>query len=566
MALPGFNTDIRDGYVVPAATPPSTEKITIIGMALDGPVDKPMRVSSFSEAERLFGPIVYKNGYKDCSASPAESGAWSGNSLIQAAWEAFSAGAGNIELVRVGGVAASSATAFGGSLSVTAIYPGTAYNAATLTVATGATNYTVTITQNSSKGLSPLAFTVPAATTNLAQFCAIVNSYPGNNSVKVTVAPEAANLFVSSLTSGVATLASGTYGTRAPGDTYASSVAALYTQMTSANGTFALLGDLETSIVLMAGVYADDVVGSGGTKYITSMAQELGEFVFNLTKENYPAIGVIGLYPVADSTPVDAKATADNSWGSAATGQASGAYVTGTVNERLKMGYLMKNGFTYSDPDSGATVDIGRAVIVCAGTAVGNHRDLGNYLTSPASYVAGLISATPANIGITNKVLPGIQGILTNLPKATISTLIDGIGKDDTTSTLGGGAYVVLRHDYLNGGVRVVKDVTASKRASDFTGLTTIRITNLVVKTVQSILNPYISKPYKETLQRSMETDLRAGLQSLADKDCLVGGEGQGFGFKLTPYGSGTYTDILVELFIRPVTQISGFRLIVTVN
>lgn len=556
MALPGFNsTTIRDGYTVTPQSTPSTEKVTIIGMALDGPVDTPIKVSSYSQAEKLFGPVAYKDGYLDPVTS-TESLAGAGNSLVLAAWEAFNAGCGNMELVRVGGTLATSAATFGASVTITAVYPGRIYNAATLTVTTGSP-YTVAITQATQKG-GNFSITIPSTKT-VAEFCQTINAHASNGTFRLTVPSAMASTLVSAMTSGVATLAGGQNGTRAPGELYASSITNLVTGMTAAAGTFALLGDLETNNVLLAGLYADDVYGTTAE----SLAQVLGEFVYNITKENYPAVGFIGVRPTFANTPVAYKTWAEGNWAATTSGNYGDA-----SNKTLKLGYVLANTLSYTDTDESAIVDVGRSLAICAGDVVGYHKALGNYVNNFAAFAAGLCSATPVNKGLTNKELNGVQGVLTTLPKSTMTTLIDGIGRNATTGEAGGGAYMLVKPDTDTGRVRIVQDVTASKRASDFNGLQTMRITNLVVRTVQNVLKPFIGAPYKTETLASMDTNVEAALNSLNEMGCLQGarGPGQGFDFSLSPVGDGSYTDIVVDLMIKPVSQIRSIRLLISVN
>ena len=148
-----------------------------------------------------------------------------------------------------------------------------------------------------------------------------------------------------------------------------------------------------------------------------------------------------------------------------------------------------------------------------------------------------------------------------------IGLLFTGIlHAQESTNTAGGGAYLLIKPDTTNGVLRYLVDTTASKRQSEFNGLMTTRIVHLVAKTVQNTLQPFIGKAYKIEVQNSMDTQLEAALAALAEMDCLIGARGQGFDFTLTPTGDGTYTDVLVDLSIVPVTQIRQINLRISVS
>ena len=560
--LPGIDLTVRDRYVVGEIKGPVTENVTIIGMALDGPINLPVRVTSLTAAEKLFGPLVYKNGYKD-PVSNTESGRWSGNSLLLAADEARKAGAANITLVRVGGTTASATATgtqwFGQNVTVSAKYPGAIYNGTTVALATGATGPTIRVTQSSGKGVA--SFSVFAANAkSVADICQAVNLDVNNNTVRLTVPRANATNQVSAMTAATATLAGGTNGTRAPGDTYASNITNLVTGMEATDGTYAKLASLETSHVVLAGLYADDAYAATNTD-TTSLVQGFASFLYSLHAENHPAIGWVGTSPTGTTTQYDLKTWAENNWAATTAGYA----VTG-VGGILKLGYLMQSGWLVTDSDTGVVHDMGGQIMICAGEAAFSNKEIGTYIGGFAAAAAGQCSKLAANQALTNTPVAGIDGIVASLPRSTMNTLVLGIGYNLSTATPGGGSYLLIKPDTTTGVPRYLIDTTSSKRQSEFNGLMTTRIVHLVAKTVQNVLQPFIGKAFKVEVQNSMDTQLEAALASLAEMECLIGARGQGFEFSLTPSGDGTYTDVLVDLSIIPVTQIRQINLRISVS
>lgn len=144
--LSGMMFQPLDGGLVPIQTTPTTDSLLVIGCAVDGPVNTPRRISSFEDAQTMFGPVIFTANYPSLRSNGAGvdplKGKYNGNSLVKAAYEALQGGAGDIRLLRIGGVAASyvgvTGTAGAGSLalsadseelfSAVAAYPGRIYN------------------------------------------------------------------------------------------------------------------------------------------------------------------------------------------------------------------------------------------------------------------------------------------------------------------------------------------------------------------------------------------------------------------------------------------------------
>jgi hypothetical protein len=114
--LPGIIFGVRDGGIVPVQTTPTTDSILIIGCAVDGPVGVIRSIQNPSDIEREFGPLIYdrnnlspKSKKINGAYTDPLSGQYNGNSIARSAVEAINAGAGDIRVVRVGGISATKA-------------------------------------------------------------------------------------------------------------------------------------------------------------------------------------------------------------------------------------------------------------------------------------------------------------------------------------------------------------------------------------------------------------------------------------------------------------------------
>lgn len=110
--------------------------------------------------------------------------------------------------------------------------------------------------------------------------------------------------------------------------------------------------------------------------------------------------------------------------------------------------------------------------------------NLAYYDTIEAAY-AGTDAALPANSSTTNKTIRGLQGTSRLLSASQISKL--------SFNNL-----VTLRS--RNGSYYIADGVTTAGTASDFTRLTTVKITNSIIKAVRDVAEPYIGEP--NTIER----------------------------------------------------------------
>lgn len=188
--------------------------------------------------------------------------------------------------------------------------------------------------------------------------------------------------------------------------------------------------------------------------------------------------------------------------------------------------YLVSSAFQAQDQNSGSgvvdelgnKVDAGAYVSVVAypvrtlganvrkfALEMGATTSAESFNTSGAAAYAGLISSLPPQRGTTNKPVPGIIAER-QLKRSQITTLSDR--RLVTMIQQAGGNFVVAKG--TTGAYRV-DDYTRS----DFTQLTTVRITHAAIDQVRQAAEPYIGEPINSATQNAMRRAIENGLRSM---------------------------------------------------
>jgi hypothetical protein len=559
--LPGFVFAYRDGGLTQAVTTPSTEKLLIIGNALDGPVNTPITVQSLSDAEAYFGPIVYSGDYVDPLTGTAD-GNYADNTLVKAAYEAIVGGAGNLSLVRVGGNTASVTGVFGGSVNIYAKYPGRVYNSVVVTATSGSTGYTFTAIQPPSKN-GTVSWTFPLSTL-VGQAISTINNDTRNATIGITVPVTMFQSPITVLGVGSAALSgftSGTNGTSAPGEDFSGNEIGYYNLLTAQYGTFNTLMNATFDIAVLTGIYGDDVV-SATNPTTTSVANDFANWLYQVSIEQQPVHGVIGLRPTGLSAPPALTNYATNDLLNPSPGYYS------QVANWINFGYFMSQGFYGVDPDSGAQVDIGRYLSVVAGPdIIYSESQLGYYLENGAAAYAGMITALPAQQATTNQALGGVNKLNGNYPKSINEQLNQGLGYQQQPFIAGSSAYVTFRYSNFLGAPIVVADNTCAQRSSDYKTLQVLRICNLASFMVQSVVRPFIGQPNEVDSRTAMQTQINTALGTLVTAGALIGGDGNGYQFTLSSDPVELLMgQVTITLFLRPALQIKYIRVVVNVT
>lgn len=237
MPYPGSDFTTISGKIKAFVSGPTTEKLLIIGTAVDGPLNTPVRVTNTTDAERVFGPASYSKGYKNPVTSLADD-ADNGASIPRAIAQAIAAGCTDIWVCRATGTYATSPSAFTSKLDLKAINPGRIYNEVSLAlIATGGV-LTVTHTQPTSKGLTYTS--TYASSLNVSQVIDKINGDKRNATLEIIkdtystyLSGSCYNLGTSALVT--VTLAGGTNGCKAPSEDYATSLDGYATKLTTAD-------------------------------------------------------------------------------------------------------------------------------------------------------------------------------------------------------------------------------------------------------------------------------------------------------------------------------------------
>lgn len=562
--IPGFSFANRDGGLRPTVLVPTTERLLIIGNALDGPVNSPIFVRDLTSAEKIFGPLTYTGDYVNPQTSTAD-GAYADNNLLKALSEALLGGGGNVICVRVGGTTAAVTGIFTTSIDAYGRSPGRVYNNVSLTAATGALgSITITLTQPSSKG-STLTWSFAAGST-LGNVVQAINNDTRNGSVLLTIPVANVSDAISVIAAGTVTLSDtvvGTNGTGAAGEDYSGNKSGYYTELTKQYGTFDTLLTTEFNVAVLAGIYADDQVDDTIAATTTTVAQDFANFLYSVSKEVQPCCGVIGLRPTGLKSPAELTTYALTSLLNTTDG-----YYNQTARW-LNFGYFMNAGFYYTDPDDGSLVDVGRYISVIAGPdlIMTGQSEIGYYLENGAAIYAGMITSLPAQSATTNKALGTIKLMNGNFTKSIHEQLNQGIGRDDSTGAFGSAAYVTFKTNNTINRPVVVADNTCSQRDSDYRTLQVLRIANLAHTVTKQVMYPFIGEPSSVEAKTAMRTQLNSALQRLVDAGALLGGDGNGFKFTISSDPVETLLgQITITLFLRPALQIKYVKVVVNLT
>jgi hypothetical protein len=377
------------------------------------------------------------------------------------------------------------------------------------------------------------------------------------------------------------------------------------------SGAYAALGGHPTDIVVPVGAYAEDILAdtwadaSGhftGNVRSDTFVRQLAQFCYEKTKDFDTTIGVIGLKPplmiptvirTGGAVPWAAGVngvTGDNgilfgtpsltqvtNWVNYVTGASAGIQAVGWGNylkgseATWDTQYLVagNNGFqAQSSAGLGVTDDLGNRVDVGAYVSVfgapvktsnGNVRKLAleftgsgtniSFNTDGAVNYAGLIANLQPHSSTTNKTVPGlIQSRLLSLSQA------EGLAN-----------YRVATLMRRSRGLVVVKGITGAYRVddftrSDFTNLTTVRITHAAADVVRIAAEPFIGEANNVARRNAMQQNIEGGLRRMQ-----LAGALQSFDFAVisTP-DQQVLGEATVDLTIVPVFELQAVKCVVT--
>lgn len=569
MISPGFTFTTIGRKLNISNVEPTTNRLLILGTAVDGPLNRPMRVEDPAQIEQIFGPVVYSKGYLDPNDS-TESGKDTGATLPLAAATAIAAGCADIYLCRISGTYASETSAFNGRMDIRAQNPGRIYNSVIISRVLSGGGLTMYVEQPAVKGGNfNVQFTSGQTIGDVIQ---TLNNHPRNTTFKIirdtfsTYLASACTTLPTAASWASAQLTGGTNGTDAPGEDYATSLNGLASALIDSNvGTFdKLLGErFQFDIAVIDGLYVDDqVTDDSGTKTSKSILGDFAYWIDKMSLNARPCFGVMGVRPPGTQTDAatinwiqnNLQATAAGAW---------------DANLRWnKAGYFLYTGITRSDPVQG-TMDLGGRMAVVASDGVFAHPDIGNYIdTAHVAYAAFLTRIPPERAPIFME-LPGLVAPATIIPGKFATQLVYGVGANLSQGIRGKGAYVVLVRNpqNYNGPMVIYDDCTIADRGDYFRSYQLMHLANSIHRDLQSTLWGFLGQPSSPAVIGAMETAVETVLLGYSRSGALKGGKGVGFSYKVSAEGTaGELGVVTVYLTIDPATAIKQIHLQVAVR
>lgn len=578
MVNPGFQYELLNRRLKNLIQGPSGYELCIIGTALDGPLNTPVQITSPIQAESIFGPIKYRDGYLDPGTGTA-SAEDSGASLLKAIHSAVQSGARNIYAVRCTGTYASSPSAFGGTLDIRAKSPGYIYNSVTLTTTTTGSAFKVFLDQPSPKSSAQVIYTF-SASDSVAKVIDTINRDRYNQSVIIdknafpAILSSAAFTAVGSgicklgLASGVGSSVGATLGanmTRGANEAYsfANGVVGYAQALTAPNtGTFAQLENNRRGFdqFVLADLYLDDQVATGDASAVTTIAADFTAFLQRMSFSVKPCEGTIGLRPVVfrdDSEMLDyldnnLLATTHGIWDAAA--------------KTLKAGPFLNEGFLYNN-FNGTEFDAGACLSVCAGPVILSHPSVAEYNECFHINYAAQKTMTPPERALAQAPIRGIAGFGKLFPHEYVEKLNKGVGWV-ANSTSGNGAYVCLARDVFTPGLVVYhNDNTAAQRENMFALEHWVRATNAIHFDIAKDLRRFLGGPVDDIAIEAMKTTINNILDGYAASGVLKGGKGIGYDYTLEAFGAGNITgEINLDLELEMVAALRKINQSITVR
>lgn len=562
---PGYNFITVRGTTIGQDTPPTTNRLLIIGTAVDGPINQPIRITNTQTAEKIFGPAKYANGYKD--PDDVVSGKRNGATLPLAVKEALRAGATDVWLCRATGTKAANSTAFSSYFDMEAIYAGDIYNDVSLTMATGTGSATGTVTftlsQPAVKG-GDVTIALPVTTT-VEETILRINDHPDNTTLYIDplTFPTTLTDTLADMSDGTESLSGGANQTDAPGEALATSKALFATKLVATDtGTFdMLLGDrFQFNHAVLAGLYIDDEVVNADAS--ASIYEDFTAWIEQMSKVARPCMGWLACRPTGIKDVADLITYVNTSLLATTAG-----YYDEDANH-IKAGPFLNEGNFITDVN-GNSIDLGGRVVVTAGTdVIWSHPDVGRYLDSFHIWAAAKSTVLPPEQSLQYTPCDTCLGFANRLPGKYADLLAAGIGADEASLTSGKGAYMVLIPNFRNpNGPRVIyDDSTSAFRNSPFRQAQLVDLINSIHVDVYDRLINYIGKPTSLSTQAAMKADIKAVLDGYVESGGLRGGEGLGYSYDLEIRGTDQDLGIVrVNLSVHPSTSIRAIVQTITV-
>lgn len=289
-------------------------------------------------------------------------------------------------------------------------------------------------------------------------------------------------------------------------------------------GIFGLIENYPVDQISIVDVYANSAIaklnpdGSYELDRDISFSQQLAQHCAMATAKTWETIGFIQMAPVYESTLRKVQEYIDVATGYDYELEENTAKVKEYQNRGINpfyvndiYMYVPATGDLVYDTQKHLPIDIGFYVNVIFGPEVGfSTADLGNYISGGGVAYAGLVSTLEPQNSTTNHQFD-VVGLRYTLSEAQ-------------HNQLAGKGYITFeaRIDKTGAKTYKVKDgVTGSKKTSDYTRLTTVRISHYVVQLIRNTAEKFIGLPNGLGQRNSLATEIQAVLDAVRDAGIL---------------------------------------------
>lgn len=164
------------------------------------------------------------------------------------------------------------------------------------------------------------------------------------------------------------------------------------------------------------------------------------------------------------------------------------------------------------------------------------------YTANGQSAYAGMVASLPAQQSPLNKGIPFVSRTRFNLSKGQLEALT--------------GVRLVTAKDKTGQNPVITDAITAAAPGSDFTKLTTVRITFAAMDVVREVADPYIGQPNTAARRNAMDTAIAAGLQRMVERGAL-----RAYDFKIRSSPTQQVLGVVeIELILVPIFEIRQIR------
>lgn len=272
---------------------------------------------------------------------------------------------------------------------------------------------------------------------------------------------------------------------------------------------YELIGDYQVDSVVLTGVNCDDKVTFPGGAFFTNFGEQFANYCADVNERNYEMFGVIGMRPASNSTAAGVSARVKqliNSEGSLNLKDSNNyfRYATRYMEDGSEFSFELEN---IIDPETSLQKTVGQFInVVAMPELFFVDPIIGTYSSNGAAAYAGLVSSLNAESAPTNKIIPNAVGMKYSLSPSQLNDLT-------------GFRYVTFRQRH--GGAVVVTDgCTAASplvdgTKSDYSRLSTLRITFAAVNVVRTCAEPFIGEPNEPPQHNALNTAIRSGLDKM---------------------------------------------------